>query len=398
MDQFTPLFLKRNEERRIRGGHPWVFSNEINVSKSPVKDLQEGAAVEIFDYKGKSMGTGYANPKSLICARIVSRSGKHPFSPSLLVHRMNVALSLRERLYDKPFYRMVFGESDGLPGLVIDRFDKVVVVQITTAGMEVLQESIVSAIDKVVHPDVIYLRNDTSMRELEGLSAESVVAKGELPEILRVNEAGFDFEAPLLDGQKTGWFYDQRDNRQRLPRYAKGAKVLDLFSYVGGWGIRSALAGAETVTCVDESPKAIEYAERNAKINGVSEKLETITGDAFAVLKAMREEKRHFDTIIVDPPAFIKRKKDAKNGIEAYRRINQMALQVLSSDGFLISCSCSHHLRDGLLEQQVYSAARHVDRDLQLLERGGQSADHPIHVAIPETQYLKAIYCRVSRG
>lgn len=398
MDQFTPLFLKRNEERRIRGGHPWVFSNEINVSKSPVKDLQEGAAVEIFDYKGKSMGTGYANPKSLICARIVSRSGKHPFSPSLLVHRMNVALSLRERLYDKPFYRMVFGESDGLPGLVIDRFDKVVVVQITTAGMEVLQESIVSAIDKVVHPDVIYLRNDTSMRELEGLSAESVVAKGELPEILRVNEAGFDFEAPLLDGQKTGWFYDQRDNRQRLPRYAKGAKVLDLFSYVGGWGIRSALAGAESVTCVDESPKAIEYAERNAKINGVSEKLETITGDAFAVLKAMREEKRHFDTIIVDPPAFIKRKKDAKNGIEAYRRINQMALQVLSSDGFLISCSCSHHLRDGLLEQQVYSAARHVDRDLQLLERGGQSADHPIHVAIPETQYLKAIYCRVSRG
>lgn len=398
MDQFTPLYLKRNEERRIRSGHPWVFSNEIDIAKSPIKDLDAGAAVEILNYKGQSMGTGYANPASLICARVVSRDKKHPFSPSLLVHRLNVALSLRERLYDKPFYRLVFGESDGLPGLVIDRFDKVVVVQITTAGMDVLQESVVAAIDKVIHPDVIYLRNDSSMRGLEGLAIDNVVAKGDLPDVLHVNEAGFEFEAPFKDGQKTGWFYDQRDNRQRLARYAKDAKVLDVFSYVGGWGIRSALAGAESVTCVDESAKALEFVTRNAEINGISDKVDSVVGDAFDVLKQMREEKRRFDTIVVDPPAFIKRKKDAKKGIEAYRRINQMALQLLSADGFLISCSCSHHLREGGLEQQVYNASRHLDRELQLLERGGQSADHPVHVAIPETQYLKAIYCRVSRG
>lgn len=398
MADFTPLYLKKNEERRIRSGHPWVFSNEVNVAKSPVKDLAPGALVEILDYRGQTLGTGYANPASLICARIVSRSKKHPFSASLLVHKMNVALALRERLYDKPYYRMVFGEGDGLPGLVIDRFDDIAVVQITTAGMDVLREDIVSAIDKVIHPRVIYLRNDSSMRELEGLSTESIVAKGELPERLSVIEGDSRFEAPMKDGQKTGWFYDQRDNRERLARYAKGARVLDVFSYVGGWGIRSAAAGAASVTCIDESKKATDYVTSNAELNGFSDKVDAITGDAFDVLKAMRAEKRHFDMIVVDPPAFIKRKKDAKKGIEAYRRINQAALQLLDRDGFLISCSCSHHLREGLLEQNVYEASRHIERELQLIERGGQSADHPIHPAVPETQYLKAVYFRQSRG
>lgn len=398
MDSFTPLYLRRNEERRIRAGHPWVFSNEVDVSRSPIKGLEAGGAVEVLDYRGQSLGTGYVNPASLICARIVSRDRKHPFSPSLLVHRFKVALSLRQRLYDKPFYRLVYGESDGLPGLVVDRFDDVVVVQITTAGMEVLQESILAALEKVIHPRVIFLRNDSPMRELEGLSTQNIVAKGELPEVLKVDEAGYQFEAPLAEGQKTGWFYDQRDNRQRLARYAKGARVLDVFSYVGGWGIRSALAGAESVTCVDESAKATEFVTRNAVINNVDDRLNVVTGDAFDALKAMREEGRRFDTIVVDPPAFIKRRKDAKKGVEAYRRINQMALQLLSPDGFLISCSCSHHLHEGLLEKNVYQAARHIGRELQLLERGGQSADHPVHPAIPETQYLKAIYCRVSRG
>ena len=398
MDSFIPIYLRRNEERRIRSGHPWVFSNEIDVQRSPIKGLSAGSAVEILDYRGKSLGTGYANPASLISARLVSRDHKHPFSPSLLVHRFKVALSLRERLYEKPFYRLVYGESDGLPGLVVDRYDDVVVVQITTAGMDVLQDAIITALEKVVHPRVIYLRHDSSMRELEGLTTESVVAKGELPDVLTIDEAGHRFEAPLKEGQKTGWFYDQRDNRSRLARYVSGASVLDVFSYVGGWGIRSALAGAASVTCVDESSKATEFVVRNARINQVEGRVNVVTGDAFDVLKAMRQERRRFDTIVVDPPAFIKRKKDAKRGVEAYRRINQMAIQLLNPDGFLISCSCSHHLHEGALEKNVYQAARHLDRELQLLERGGQSADHPVHPAIPETQYLKAIYCRVSRG
>lgn len=398
MSDFIPLYLRRNEERRIRSGHPWIFSNEVDTAKSPIKGLDAGVSVEILDYRGKSLGTGYANPASLICARIVSRDKKHPFSASLLVHKLKVALSLRERLYEKPYYRWVYGESDGLPGLVIDRFDNIIVVQITTAGMDVLAQEIVTAIDKVVHPEVIYLRNDSSMRELEGLGTESIVAKGELPDQLSVIEADCKFQAPLKDGQKTGWFYDQRDNRERLARYAKGARVLDVFSYVGGWGVRSAAAGVESVVCVDQSEKATDYVTSNAALNGLSDKVEAITGDAFDVLKSMREEKRQFDTIIVDPPAFIKRKKDAKKGVEAYRRINQMAMQLLSRDGFLISCSCSHHLHEGLLEKNLYQASRHLDRELQILERGAQSADHPIHPAIPETQYLKAIYCRQSRG
>ncbi len=393
---FAPLHVRKNEDRRLRQGHPWVFSNEIDTKKTPLAAFEPGQPVSIVDYQGKAIGTGYVNPNSLIAARIVSRDPKHPFSPSLIVHKLKVALSLRQRLYAEPYYRWVFGEGDGLPGLVIDRFDDVAVVQITTAGMEAIVGAILEAVDKVIHPKVIYLRNDSPMRTLEGLELSTEVAKGELPDVIEIPEEGVRFSVPLKGGQKTGWFYDQRDNRNNLQRYVKDARVLDVFSYVGGWGIRAAKAGAKSVTCIDQSATAIDFVRQNAQLNGVADSVETIEADAFEALKDLREQRERFDTIIVDPPAFIKRKKDAKKGIEAYRRINQMAMQVLGKDGFLISCSCSHHLRDGMLEQQLNLASRHVDRTLQIIARGAQSSDHPIIPAIPETQYLRAIYSRVT--
>jgi len=393
--EFHPLRLKRGEERRLRAGHLWVFSNEVDVEATPLKTLEPGVPVVIEDYRGHALGTGYANPHSLIGARLVSRDPKHPFGPSLLVHRLKVALALREALFGRPFYRLVHGESDGLPGLVVDRFGAVLVAQITTAGMERQREAVAAALEKVLKPAAILFRNDTSIRTLEGLSLYVEPALGTVPEEVELEENGVRFRAPLLGGQKTGWFYDHRDNRARLARYVAGRRVLDLFSYLGGWGVQAAVAGAAGVLCVDASAPALERVHDNAALNGVAERVATLQGDAFEALKALREERERFDVVVLDPPAFIKRRKDVKEGVAAYRRINQAAMQVLGRDGILVSCSCSFHLQRDTLRDTLLGAARHLDRNLQILEQGHQGPDHPIHPAIPETEYLKAFFTRV---
>ncbi len=387
------LRLRKNEERRLRAGHLWVYSNEVDSAATPLSGFQPGDVVEIQTHTGKALGTGYVNPHSLICARLLSRDSEHPFNASLIVHRLKIALSLRERLYDQPFYRLVFGESDGLPGLVVDRYGSVCVVQITTAGMERQKDAIAAALDKVVKPSAILWRNDSSIRQLEGLPL--YVAGDAVPDNLEILEGSARFSVPLSGGQKTGWFYDQRENRARLARYVKGARVLDVFSYIGAWGVQAALAGAEQVTCVDASAAALERVAQNAALNHVSERVQTAHGDAFDVMKQLREVRERFDVVIVDPPAFIKRKKDQREGLNAYRRINELALSLLKHDGVLVSCSCSHHLSRDELVHTVQAAVRHQDRFAQLLEHGYQGLDHPIHPAIAETDYLKSLFLRV---
>jgi len=243
----------------------------------------------------------------------------------------------------------------------------------------------------------VLLRNDTAIRELEGLERYVRAALGDPPADVEVEEGGRRFVAPLGAGQKTGWFYDQRDNRDRLPAYVAGARVLDVFSYVGAWGVRAALGGAREVLCVDESQTALDYAARNAEQNGVGARLGTRRGDAFEVLRALREAGERFDVVILDPPAFIKRRKDQRAGEQAYRRLNQMGMQLIERDGFLVSCSCSYHLQRDTLVAQMQQAARHLDRELQVLAQGYQSVDHPMHPAIPETAYLKSVFARVHR-
>lgn len=395
---FIPLRLKKNEERRLLAGHAWVFSNEVDTAVTPVRDLTPGQPVALEDHRGRLLGTGYANPRSLICARLVSRDRDHPFGASLLVHRLKVALSLRERLFREPYYRLAYADSDGLPGLVVDRYGDVLVAQITTAGMEVMKDAIVAALSKVVRPKAVLWRNDSPVRELEGLALYVQPAMGEVPDAVALTEHGARFHAPLLSGQKTGWFFDQRDNRAWLTRISTGMKILDLFSYVGAWGVQAALAGAEAVTCVDASADALEYVAANATENGVAEKITGIRGDAFEVLKQLREEHARFDVVITDPPAFIKRRKDLREGTAAYRRLNQAAMQVMTRDGLLIACSCSRHMEAASLEAQVLGAARHLGRELRILARGGQAPDHPVHPAMPETAYLKAVLCRAVQG
>ncbi|MBU1190383.1 MAG: class I SAM-dependent rRNA methyltransferase [Gammaproteobacteria bacterium] len=392
--ELAPLRLKKNEERRLRAGHLWVYSNEVDTKQTPLTAFEPGQLVMIEASNGKSLGTGYVNPHSLICARLVSRDPAHALSKSLLVHRLNVALALRERLYDKPYYRLVHGEGDALPGLVVDRYGDVLVVQLTTAGMERAREAVIEALHKVIKPTGILMRNDSPIRVMEGLE-NYIEAIGDVPDTLDLEENGVRFRVSAQSGQKTGWFYDQRENRARLFRYVKGMRVLDLFSYVGGWGVQAAVAGAREVTCVDASHDALMQVAVNAELNAVQSRVLVRKGDAFDVLRELREAREHFDVIVLDPPAFIKRRKDAKAGLEAYQRINQQAMQVLTKDGILVSASCSYHLEASALQQLVLAASRHVDRSMQILERGRQGADHPMNPAIPETEYLKALYCRV---
>jgi len=393
--ELAPLYLKKNEERRLRNGHLWVYSNEVDTARSPLHDFEAGQPVQIIANDGKPIGNGYVNPHSLICARLVSRSTKYVLDKSLLVHRINIALSLRERLFDKPFYRLVYGESDGLPGLVVDRFGEVLVVQLNTAGMERVKQEVVEALDKVLKPRAILWRNDSSARAMDGLASYVEPALGEVPEVVEIEENGTRFEVPLLAGQKTGWFYDHRMNRARVQQLAHGMRVLDVFSYIGGWGIEAAVSGAREVVCIDSSAKALDQVERNAALNGVSERVQGIEGDAFEALKALRAEREQFDMVIVDPPAFIKRKKDVKKGVEAYRRLNQAAMQLLGKDGILVSASCSYHLQRDTLRDVLQQSARHLDRSLQILEQGHQGPDHPVHPAIPETDYIKCYINRV---
>ena len=390
------LRLKRAEDRRINAGHPWVFSNEVDIARTPLVALAAGAQVRLVSERDRFLGFAYVNPHSLICARIMSRDPDRPIDESLLIQRLNVALALRQRLSEEPYGRLAFGESDNLPGLVLDRFDDVVVGQIATAGMEALRPAVESAVRKVLKPRLLYWKNDSGARELEQLPAFSGAAFGEPVAQLRIREAGIEFAAPLAQGQKTGWFYDQTANRALLGRFLpKGARVLDVCSYVGAWAVTALKHGAGSASCVDGSAAALEFAQRNAAAAGYE--LQTLRGDAFDVLQSLQQGTERFDAVILDPPAFIKRRKDIAQGQAAYRKLNQLAMNLIEGDGLLVSCSCSYHLEEQQLLTAVQAAARHAARFAQVLAFGGQSPDHPVHPAIPESRYLKALFCRVSR-
>jgi 23S rRNA (cytosine1962-C5)-methyltransferase len=390
------LYLKKNEDKRLRKGHLWVFSNEVDTKRSPLDQFAAGDLVAIKDNSGKPLGSAYINPNTLVCARLISRKPSQKMGGNFFKDRITNALALRERLFDKPYYRLIFGESDGLPGLVIDRFGSVLSVQITTAGMEKQKEILVTTLIELLSPESIILKNENSQRQLENLSQKTEVIYGTLPETLIIEENNALFQLNVVDGQKTGWFYGHRNSRAQAAKLAKDQRVLDLFSYSGAWGIPAAMAGASEVTCVDSSESALTLAQSSAELNNVQDKMNFVRSDVFDFLKQARENNAHYDIIILDPPALIKRKKDFKAGYEAYRRLNHLALQVLSKNGILVSASCSHHLTKSNLHEILRSSARHIDRHLVFFATGSQGPDHPVHPSIPETEYLKTYFCSVS--
>ncbi|BBL72685.1 class I SAM-dependent rRNA methyltransferase [Methylogaea oryzae] len=390
------LCLKKGEDRRLRHGHLWIFSNEVDTAATPLVAFKPGDLAQLLDSKRQPLGVVYVNPASLIAARLLTRDGNAAVNKAFLAKRLKAALQLRQRCYSEPYYRLVYGESDGLPGLVVDRYGDVLAVQASTAGMERLQDDVVAALQDLLQPRAVVLKNTSSLRRMEGLDDYTRLAAGELDGPVEIVENGARFRVDLLGGQKTGWFYDHRDNRRDLAALCKGKRVLDLFSYSGAWGLAAAVQGAKEVVCVDASAAALELVRENAELNGVAGKVQTVTSDVFDYLRQLREAKERFDVVVLDPPALIKRKKDIKAGTEAYYRLNQAALQVLNYDGILASASCSHHLEPAALRDMLRSCARHVDRHVLILKQGGHGADHPVHPAIPETEYLKSFLCHAT--
>lgn len=388
------LILKSQADRRLKMGHLWIYSNEVDTDKSPLKQFTMGQQVIVASQQGKPLGIALVNPNGLICARIINRDVNFPLNKSLLVHRIKQALALREIMFAENCYRLIYGDSDLLPGLVVDRFGDYLVVQIASAGMELVKNEIVEALVQVIKPKGILLSNDHSARALENLPEYTEVVYGEVPEYVELIENDTRFLAPVHGGQKTGWFYDHRVNRAHMQQYVKGKRVLDVFSYIGGWGIQAAKAGASEVICVDASESALAGVARNAELNNL-DNISGIHGKAIDVLKHLIAENEQFDVVVLDPPAFIKRKKDQKSGEAAYRHMNELAMRLLGRDGILISASCSMHLAKDTLLEIVRASGRHLDRHVQILGQGGQGPDHPVHPAIPETDYLKAVFARV---
>lgn len=389
------LRLKPKEDKRLRQGHLWIYSNEVDTKATPLKSFSAGQQVLLKSSQGKSLGVAYVNPNSLICARLLTRSSK-AFGQNQMAQKITQALALREACFDEPYYRLVYGDSDGLPGLVIDRFNEYLVVQISTAGMEALKDQILAALLDVFDSKGILWKNDGKMRVQEGLTEYVEVAHGDVPEFLPLIENGTRFEVPVWKGQKTGWFYDHRLNRERICRHVEGKRVLDICSYIGGWGVQAANSGATHVTCVDASKQALDWVQQNAALNNVQDNVECIQGDAFLVMEKLIEEQQKFDVVILDPPAFIPKRKDINAGERAYQKMNQLGMRLLGSEGILLSASCSMHLSESSLDRILCQTGRTLDRHVQVIERGSQGPDHPVHPGISETRYIKSLMCRVA--
>lgn len=395
MNKLSVIRLKGQSDRRLRAGHHWIYSNEVNTNATPLKQFEPGDQVVVENAQGKALGIATINPNTLICGRLISRSVDTVLNKSTLVHRLKIALSLRESSYNTTYYRLVFGDADGLSGLVVDRFADILVVQISTAGMERVKSEIIEALQDVVKPVAILMKNDGKMRNIEGLDTYVEEVVGTVPEVVYLQENDTLFQAPVWDGQKTGWFYDHRENRKTMQQYCAGKRVLDVFSYVGGWGVQAAAAGATDVTFIDASAPALDHVEANLALNQFEGNSNLMNGDAFEAMQSLIEDKERFDVVVMDPPAFIARRKDIKAGEGAYHRANQLAMRLVAKGGLLVTGSCSMHLATDRLHDIIRSNSRQLERFSQLIYRGTQAPDHPVHPAIEETEYLKALFYRV---
>ena len=393
---FKSLYLKRREDKRLRAGHLWIFSNEIDTKKSSLKSFEPGEMVNVLSAEGKNLGSAYVNPHSLIAARVYDETKHCELNQDWFEQRLLRALSLREMMFDKPYYRLIFSEGDSIPGLIVDRFDDCFVLQINTAGLDAVKELLLAALENLFDPKIIVLRNDSASRKLESLEQSVDLIKGEITEDICLEENGVKYQVDVLRGQKTGWFYDQRISRKNMMSQVKEKTVLDIFSYTGSWSICAASAGASEVTAVDVSQAALDCLVKNAEINEVQDRVTTICDDAFAAMQTMSHEKQLFDVVFIDPPAFIKRKKDIKEGQQAYTRANRLAMNLVKPGGLLISSSCSYHMSQANLQNSLLKASRKLKRPIQVLSYGHQGPDHPIHPAIEESAYLKTITVRVN--
>ncbi|MFT6580915.1 MAG: class I SAM-dependent rRNA methyltransferase [Alphaproteobacteria bacterium] len=389
------------KQKRLRGGHPWAYSNEIDMT-AETRALGAGSVVSVKGNDGTSFGTAHFNPHSLVGARMLSRQMDVAPDAVFFEERLTHALALRDRFFTTPHYRLIHAEADGLPGLIVDRYGDVVVLQLNTAGMERARTDILAAINTVLKPRLCVLRNDSPAREREGLSLGVEFAGGE-PDgegeseqgLVEVEENGVRYAVDLRQGQKTGWFFDQRENRRFVANLAKGQRVLDFYSHSGGFGVQAAVKGAASVTMVDRSSLALDLAMQSARLNGVEARCEAIKGDCFSELERLGKSEERYDVVIADPPAFVKSKKDLNVGGRGYRKLARLASALVAPGGILFLASCSHNMAADLFLRHVADGLRDARRTGRVLRAAGADLDHPIHPNLPESAYLKTFTLQI---
>lgn len=370
--------------RRMRSGSPWVFSNEINMNPD-CRRIPPGEVVILRDDRGEKAGAFIFNPHSLMAARLMDHDPEAAIDQAWVARRVGSAAALRARLIEEPYYRLIHAEADGMPGLVVDRYGDVAVLQANSAGMDRLLPQIAAALMDALPIRAIVARNDSAARGFEALPSQVGMLVGSAPEA-EVIEGGVHFAIDPLGGQKTGWFYDQRGNRDMIARLARGARVLDVCCHTGAFGLRCAAAGAAAVTLLDSSQPALDRAREAARLNGLKG-VAFLRGDAFELLEQMEDI---YDVVICDPPAFAKSKKDAEAGLRAYGRLARLAGRRVAPGGLLFTASCSHHAPMDKWAGQIAHGLARASRDGRILAATGAGPDHPVHPHLPESAYLKA--------
>jgi len=383
----TSIRLRKNEDRRIRAGHPWVFSNEIDRIDGP---REAGVAAELYDAGGGFLGCGHYTPHSLIAFRLLSHQREDLDHAGFYERRIRAALALRQAIYPGlNSFRAVYGESDHLPGLVVDRYHDCLSIQMLSAGMDLRRDVIVEALQQVFAPRGIIARNDVSVRSLEKLEEKVELLAGEIPELVEMEENGLRFLVNLRSGQKTGGFLDQKENHLLLRGRSAGQHVLDCFCYNGSWAIHAASFGAASVLGIDISARAVAQAVDNAALNGLGDRAVFEECDAFERLRSLKQEGRRFGVVVMDPPAFVKNRKSIAEATKGYLTVNRRALELLEPGGYLITCSCSYHMGREPFREMLTGAARLARRDVRLVATCSQSPDHPVLLSFPESEYLK---------
>ena len=384
----STIRLKPGESRRIKRGHPWIYSNEVEMDEA-TRAIPPGEIATIVDEQGMFVATATFNRNSLIAGRVLTRDANESIDHEFFRTRLAAALELRMRFFAAPFYRFVHSEADSLPGLVIDRYGDAVVIQLNSAGMERLRDDLMVAIDAVMAPDIVVMRNDSPVRSLEGLEPTAEVHRGSIDHPIELIEGGIRFGIDPLSGQKTGWYFDQKGARDLLAPLCEGRRVLDLYCYIGGFSLRAAGDGAESTVGIDGSASVISQATESAASNGLTETCTFVKGEVFAELEARGRASERYDVVICDPPAFVKSRKTRASGLRGYRKLARLAAGVVRPGGLLFTASCSHLADTASFAAEVRHGIGVADRAARVLASGGAGPDHPVHQQLPESAYLK---------
>ena len=394
MTALPAIRIDEHSVRRLRQGYPWVFRSEV-INAKEADGIKSGQVVDFVRDKGDFVGRGFYNPKPQLVGRVMTLKPEENIERFFIYHKVENAVVYRDRIFPAPFYRLIHAESDGLPGLIVDRFGDVLVAQINTAGMEALWPHVESALKSLIRPKEIVLKNDTTARELEGLEQKVTVISGALPDpVVTITENNAQFLVNVVEGQKTGWFFDQRDNRAWVSYLAKNGSVADIFCHTGGFGVTAAVNGASAVTFVDSSSDALMMLEKNTVVNKVEGKCQIIEGPAFDMMEKLARMGRRYDVVSVDPPAFVKSRKDLAAGMKGYQKLARISAGLVERSGFLFFASCSSHVSAKDLTEVVSGGLAKSGRPFQLIKTAGAGPDHPVHPMLPETSYLKALTFR----